>query len=38
MRSGDAIKVISNLFIPLDQYEHLFKYKIYECFKPTNLK
>ena len=38
INKGEAIKVISNLYIPLAQYEHHFKYKIYECFKPTNLK
>ena len=38
LRSGEAIKVISNLFITLEDYPQYFKYKIYECFKPMNLK
>ena len=28
----------SNLFIPTDEYPQYFKYKIYECFKPMDLK
>lgn len=38
LKSSESIKVICDLFIPLDQYQKYFKYKIYECFKPKNLK
>jgi len=37
-KSGQIIKVTSKVYIPLDEYPSLFKYKIYECFKPTDLK
>jgi len=30
--------VTSNLSIPLEEYPNLFKYKMYECFKPKDLK
>lgn len=35
---SEEIKVTSNLQIPLEEYPKYFKYKIYECFKPMNLK
>ena len=28
----------STLYIPIEDYQVYFKYKIYQCFKPTNLK
>jgi hypothetical protein len=30
--------VTSHINIPLKDYPEHFKYKIYECFKPTDLK
>ena len=37
-KSSENIKVVSNLSINLDEYPQYFKYKIYEGYKPTNLK
>ena len=38
MLQGGAIKTPSSLYIDTEQYPHYFKYKIYEGYKPMNLK
>ena len=35
---AEDIKVTSNLYLPIEDYPKYFKYKIYDCFKPMNLK
>ena len=37
-KSSRNIKVASYLNIDLKEYPQHFKYKIYECFKPMDLK
>lgn len=37
-KHSKGIKVTSNLNIDLSEYQKYFKYKIYECFKPMDLK
>jgi hypothetical protein len=37
-RNADDIIVHSDLPVNTDKYPSLFKYKLYECFKPTTLK
>lgn len=36
-KEGNKIKIKSNIPIDLELYPNLFKYKIYECYKPENL-
>ena len=38
LQNADDIRVTNSIQIPFDEYPHLFKYKIYECFKPETLK
>ena len=36
--NSENIKVSSNMNINFEDYQKYFKYKIYECFKPFDLK
>lgn len=35
---ADEIKVQQDVQIPFDKHQNLFKYKIYECYKPKDLR
>ena len=38
LQNADDIKVNCTIQIPLENYPNLFKYQIYESFKPETLK